>query len=345
MAGLFITDRAKNPKDRIRGQRVQIVQRADDVFPFLHDTMIAFLGGRLLMAWYNCSEAEIVGRTVIRGRWSADGGKSWSEPEIICEDSSGMHMVPVTFSEYGEEIWAYVTKMRAHDRPTGYVCLKYDGHSWSAQEQRREPLLLNTLPQTIGGQWIAGGRKASRPGELPLIPVVAISEQKRCADWTTIPLIAEREAIALQYPETAILVDRANIDAIVRNDDGPMLTFESSDGGKQWRGPFACDIPILPAKMYGGSLPDGRQYLLYNEQTKDHSRSRLVLAVRKGHGAPFDRSYLLADGYDAETGAGPNWHYPCACIADGWMYVSCTASDQSVRRNGALFSFPLEALA
>ena len=73
-------------KERVQGLRAQIVHRGDPEFPFLHDTMIAPLGGRLLMAWYNCSENEIVGRTIIRGRWSADSGKTWSAPEIICED-------------------------------------------------------------------------------------------------------------------------------------------------------------------------------------------------------------------------------------------------------------------
>lgn len=86
-------------KEHVKGLRAQIVHRADQEFPFLHDTMIVPLGGRLLMAWYNCSENEIVGRTIIRGRWSADHGQTWSEPEIICEDvRPEHHMVPVTFN-------------------------------------------------------------------------------------------------------------------------------------------------------------------------------------------------------------------------------------------------------
>lgn len=105
-------------KEHVKGLRAQIVHRADQEFPFLHDTMIVPLGGRLLMAWYNCSENEIVGRTIIRGRWSADHGQTWSEPEIICEDvRPEHHMVPVTFTEENGEIWAYVTRMSSHDRP------------------------------------------------------------------------------------------------------------------------------------------------------------------------------------------------------------------------------------
>ena len=91
-------------KEHVKGLRAQIVHRADQEFPFLHDTMIVPLDGRLLMAWYNCSENEIVGRTIIRGRWSADHGQTWSEPEIICEDvRPEHHMVPVTFTEENGE--------------------------------------------------------------------------------------------------------------------------------------------------------------------------------------------------------------------------------------------------
>ena len=140
----------------------------------MHDTMIVPLGGRLLMAWYNCSENEIVGRTIIRGRWSADHGQTWSEPEIICEDvRPEHHMVPVTFTEENGEIWAYVTRMSSHDRPTGYVCVQYDHGEWKLRQEREELVLINTLPQETDGEWIAGGRMAAKPGELPLIPVVA----------------------------------------------------------------------------------------------------------------------------------------------------------------------------
>ena len=60
--------------DKPTGMKATIVHKADAAFPFLHDTMVVPLLGKIFMAWYNCSEAEIVGRTVIRGCWSDDGG-------------------------------------------------------------------------------------------------------------------------------------------------------------------------------------------------------------------------------------------------------------------------------
>ena len=69
------------------GMKTSVIQRADEEFPFLHDTMVVPLLGKLFMAWYNCSEAEIVGKTVIRGRWSQDGGESLSDAELVAEDT------------------------------------------------------------------------------------------------------------------------------------------------------------------------------------------------------------------------------------------------------------------
>ena len=103
-------------------------------------------------------------------------------------------------------------------------------------------------------------------------------------------------------------------------------------------------MPIAPAKMYGGSLPDGRQYLIYNEQTERKDRSRLVLALNRGGDAPFDRALILADGPSEALNAGPYWHYPCACIDGKMLHISCTSSADTVVRHAALFSIPLENL-
>ena len=334
-------------KEHVKGLRAQIVHRADQEFPFLHDTMIVPLGGRLLMAWYNCSENEIVGRTIIRGRWSADHGQTWSEPEIICEDvRPEHHMVPVTFTEENGEIWAYVTRMSSHDRPTGYVCVQYDHGQWKLRQEREELVLINTLPQETDGEWIAGGRMAAKPGELPLIPVVVRAPKQSPAPWKIVALPGpwNEDVYPLEYPETAVLVEKDRVDAIVRNDAGPAQAFHSTDGGKTWGKASDAQMPIAPAKMYGGSLPDGRQYLIYNEQTERKDRSRLVLALSRGGDAPFDRALLLADGPSEALNAGPYWHYPCACIDGKMLHISCTSSADTVVRHAALFSIPLENL-
>ena len=335
--------------DRVPDTRVRIVHRADGRYPFLHDTMIARLGGRLLLAWYNCTENEIEGRTVIRGRWSDDEGSSWSAPETVAEDLSGKyHMVPVTFAETGGMILAYATEMTSHDRPTGYRCCAYDNGSWIEKARLDVPVLINTLPQRCGGTLMAGGRMAEYTGGEPLIPVILRLRKDDARVWEPqhLPGLWDSGDHTPRIPETAILIDGSHVDALVRNDSGRALCFASDDEGASWSGGAEIGFDTVPSKMYGGSLPDGRQYLIYNEPVggDPRGRSRLVISIREGAGRPFGRSFVLADGYDDGLRAGPYWHYPCACVSGEWLHVSCTVSDRSVVRHAAVISVPISRL-
>lgn len=330
------------------GMDCRIVHRADEEFPFLHDTMIAELSGRLFMAWYNCTEAEIVGRTVIRGRWSDDGGRSWSEPEIVAqpEPDSDRHYVPVTFQQKGREACAYVTVMRAHDRPEGYVCMRYQGGEWVRVEGHGEPVLFNTLPVRLpDGRIAVGGRMAERAGDLPFLPIVAISEDRAPAAFQIqrLPGPWDGGEYPLYYPETALLADAAGLTAISRNDGGAPYTWRSADG-INWQGPFAAGLPVAPSKLCAGTLDDGRQYLIFNEKTEKNDRSRLVMAVRSAPERDFDTLHLLRDGRDAALDAGPYWHYPCAVESGGTLFVSCTSSHTGTIRHGALLRIPVSSI-
>ena len=319
----------------------RIIQYAEEEFPFLHDTMIASLGGRLFMAWYTCAENEMIGRTVIRGRWSSDGGESWSEPEIVAEDAEERLMVPVIFSEYDGEIWAYVTRMTSPDHPIGYACFRYESGSWVKREERRDPVIFNTMPEKADEKWLIGGRMAEKPDILPQYPIVAHAFPSSPANWEITRLPQEEK---LHCPETALLVNGKRVTALTRNDGGDAVVFESGDGGITWEGPFSKPYPIHPAKMCGGSLPDGRQFLIFNERTPQKDRSRLIMALRAGPDAPFDRAYTVFEGYDQTLRAGPYWHYPCAAIHEGRLFISCTSSGDGVRRNAALANIELDQL-
>lgn len=338
-------DQLKAPE----GLNACMVHRADDAFPFLHDTVVASLGGRLFVAWYNCSEDEIVGRTVIRGRWSEDGGRSWSAPEIVAEDRSkeGLHCVPVTLHEQSGRAYAYATLMRAHDRPLGYARLTYEDGAWRALDRLEEPVLFNSLPQRLpDGRWICAGRMSAAAGQLPLIPVILTGAGSGPIAWRIqiLPGPWQQGEYPLMYPETALIVNGEHLTCAVRNDAGACWAYESHDGGTSWQGPVDIPLPIAPAKLAAGLLSTGREYLIYNQITAARDRSRLVIAVREA-GAPFDSVYLLRDGYDASLSGGPFWHYPCACEVDGRLFISCTSSAPGTPiRHAALLSMPISSL-
>ena len=329
------------------GMKVSVVQRADQEFPFLHDTMVAPLLGKLFMAWYNCSEAEIVGRTVVRGRWSGDGGASWSEPEVVAEDltGAGLHYVPVTFQEYEGRAWAYVTVMESHDRPVGYVCMVYQDGTWRRAGEGEKPVLINTLPtENSRGGLMAAGRIAANKGELPLIPVVLLAERGAPAGWRIQKLPGSwlEGEYPFPYPETALIPGNRCVTAVVRGEDRAWAFF-STDQGERWSGPVDVELPVAGSKMYGGALSDGKEYFIYNQKNEKKDRSRLVMAVRTS--GDFSRLYLLRDGYDSMLDAGPYWHYPCACEKEGMLYISCTASaEEGNVRHGILMRIPVYGL-
>lgn len=330
------------------GMSVSIIHRADSQFPFLHDTMVVKFGEKLLVAWYHCTEDEIVGETSIRGIWSHNQGKTWSKIETIAYDHTGqgIHYVPVSFSVEGENIWAYVTKMRAHDEPIGYVVYKYDDINWIRKDERDDPILINTIPQKLtDNRIIVGGRMALNPGEKPLIPIIAQSEiyKNEPAKWEITKLLGpwNHDEFKLQCPETAVAVNNDSIHVYVRNDVGPAQYYHSEDFGNEWNGPYDCLLPIGRSKIYAGCLPNGKIYLVYNELNSKLDRSQLVLSIQEELNSNYYISYVLRNGYDSSLCAGPYWHYPCVAVDENYMFISCTTSSNSVYRNAALISVPL----
>ncbi len=331
------------------GMTCSMIHDADAEYPFLHDTMIAYLGGRLLCAWYNCSENEIVGKTVIRGRWSEDGGKTWSTPEVIAQAAagSGLHMVPAIFSEENGVTYAYITEMSAHDRPVGYCCYQYAEAAWRQIAHFDTPLLFNTQPVRLqDGRLMSAGRMSAAVGELPLIPCVMFSSAQAPAKWTVqqLPGPWRYGCYPLVFPETTLLAEGSHLTAVTRNDGGAAQVFESYDNGATFSEPKDVGLPVGASKVCGGTLQSGAQYLIYNEITKPASRNKLVIALRKNSHADFERVYTLFEG--EEIHGGPMWHYPCAVEQAGVLYVSCTSSKPNdVRRQAAVAVIPVVALA
>lgn len=336
--------------NKIVGIRKSIIHYADETYQFLHDTMIVCFKNRLLCAWYNCTENEIVGDTVIRGRWSADNGVTWGEPEIIAQakKQSGFHMVPAAFAQVDDELYAFITEMSSHDRPVGFYTYRYEGEKWVQIARSPQPVLFNTQPlQLATGLLISAGRMSDKPGKPPYIPCVMFSSAQAPNQWKVRPLPGPWQycCYPLLFPETTLMTAGDHLTAITRNDGGCAQVFESFDGGTNWSDPHDAELPIAASKMCGGMLHNGHQYLIYNEQTTPPGRERLVIALRKDSTSAFDRVFTIFDGMDRELEAGPMWHYPCAVEYKEALYITCTASRANdIRRHAALAVIPVCSL-
>ena len=276
------------------GVRDTIVHRAgDDTYEFLHDATIAVHDENLHAAWYNCPRGEIVDEALIRGRTSRDGGRTWSDVEVIAADrnGSGTFYVPAQLLSYDGQLYAFVANMIGHDLVTRCeVFVRNDRHSdsmWESLGFIADAFLPNCTPVHMdSGNFIMAGRAAASPGEKPLTPAVAISSGSDVTGaWDIVCLLPGGMlpgGTQIPYPETTVVVEHNVVIAIVRNDHGNALVFFSEDYGRTWSLPYEQNFPIGAAKVCAGRLGTGQRYLISNTPTEGYRELRELARVRFG---------------------------------------------------------------
>ena len=328
-----------------------VVHRAGaDEYVFLHDPAIVRHQGFLLAAWYNSSRGEMIGDTMIRGRRSRDGGRTWSGVEVVVADvkHQGILYVPVTFLSHGGRLHAFVANMQGGpDRVRRCEVLVLDDKSdrWKSHGFIAGPFLPNCAPQKMrDGNFLMAGRMAERPGELPTIPAVAISHGERITEpWNLVSLLPTGrlpDGQVLPCPETTAIVDGTEITALVRREKGNSLLFRSGDYGRTWSAPQEHNFPMAWSKIYAGTLSSGQRYLLCNVPCGGN-RDLLVIAVTRPGENDFCKMWKLRDGPSAALQCGPQWSYPSAIEHDAVLSVVYT----SQTRHCVMTSIPVQSLA
>jgi hypothetical protein len=324
---------------RPAGQRDVLVEGSDsDQFRFLHDPAIVVHQGELLAAWYNCPEQEIVGASLIRGRRSRDGGRSWSTLEVIAadRDHKGIFYVPVQLLSYGGTLYAFVGKMEGgHDliRQCAVFVWDEDRRTWNERGEIADLFLPNCAPVRMAdGNFILAGRVAAAAGSKPLIPAVAISEGDRLtARWKVVRL---RAAALLpgQHPETTLWLKGRELTALVRNSLEPRpFMYVSHDFGRSWYEAPEHPFGAGTSKLYAGRLSTGQCYVLFNYPLPKMSRAVLALGITSPGGSTLAKLWKVR----SPTSAGPKWScYPCAVEHDGKLYIVYTMQHSGPRECG-----------
>ncbi|MFW5856976.1 MAG: exo-alpha-sialidase, partial [Planctomycetota bacterium] len=336
---------------RPAGATDAVVHRADEAYAFLHDCTVAARDGVLHVAWYNCPRAEMEEASVIRGRRSADGGRTWSAVETISEDPTGRHLhVPAVLYADGGTLYAWVLQMTAADIPAGLLLYRLgDDDAWSLLGTVADRFLPNGAPTPLpGGGWALAGRTAVAADERLLHPAVALRrESDLTGPWEVVALTPPDAPIGC--PETALIADGDMLTAIVRpgawEAGDPLrhaLVSTSSDAGRTWSPLGETNLPMHPSKPFGGRLSTGQRYLAFNAPGRGGGgRELLVLAVSAPGETAFRRVWTIRDGIADDLGCGPEWSYPFAVEADGRLHVAYT----SEKKHAVLTSIPLGSLA
>ncbi len=326
-----------------------VVHRAgNDGYRFLHDCAIVAHEGLLFAAWYNCPEGEIAGESLIRGRRSIDGGKTWSDVEVIAadHDRKGVFYVPVQFLSMGGTLCAYVSTMTGHDRVVSCEAFRLGSSGalsdWVPAGTIAPLFLPNAAPvRAADGKLLMAGRCAARLGQLPTIPAVARSTTP-FGEWEVVRLLPRGvlpDGRSLKYPETTLIAEDANVTAFVRNEHGFALVFLSTDSGRTWRGPFEQDMPLGAAKMCSGILSTGQRYIVFSTPS-DGYRDLLTIAVSRSDEPEFCAVLKVAHGFSETLGCGPEWSYPSAVEFDGTLFIVYT----SEKHHCVMARIPMESL-
>ncbi len=349
-ANLLKHARMTNELDEVDAKpEIHAISMPDDEYRFLHEAAIIEFEGTLFASWYNCHEKELSGHTPIRGKRSFDGGKTWSDIEIIDEqpgDGDSILYCPPVYGISDGKLYLFANEMVAPDRIHALNLYVYEEEQdafiklWS----RPIPFKLNTNVVTLSnGKLMLPGR-CGQLDAFPNTPAVLISDSGRIdAEWRLVK-IAESgdlpDGTSYRHPEISATVQGNNVVMFCRNDKRKVpIVYFSNDNGESWSEPHAHDIPFSGSKIYSGTLSDTRHYVVGNIRvTGKHPRAVLALYVTERGSSVYSKMCILSDGEDPKFKNSVAWHYPAVTEQDGSLKIICTVSFSNKSRGAVLIN-------
>lgn len=323
----------------------------NDILPFLHDLSVTVIDGRLFVAWYNSTNAEICGSSLIRGRFSDDGGEHWSEPFTTVGEigDAEEHYVPVNLFSANGRMLATITEMEGKNMTTVLDLFAVDWHSGKGTflSHISEGFICNTAPIRMeNGNYISPGWMPKKE-DTPAFPIVLISDGENLEnrwDYRFLYDPLHPDAVSIRCAETTLQIMHNKVLAFVRNDEGPSYIFESMDYGEHWSGPYINPMSVGNSKLYAGQLSNGKKYLIYNEDRGYFMRTMLVIAVADAGNDQYSRVYKVLEDEDQQLQRGSIWFYPCAYEDNGYLYVGSTLQEADNIRSAIISKIPVESL-
>lgn len=295
-----------------------------DGYKFLHGAAIIDHEGVLYANWANSLVDENSPTETLQGRRSHDGGRTWSDLEIIAPGFANQerhsHGILMT---HRERLWTICARFGRGTKGQRFdgLCaeafvLEKDGRTWTSHGI----VMTNCWPydepvRMANGNFITGGQ--SRDGH----PVVAVSQGDDILHWDSV-LIPFPERLSPSFAETTVLENGSEILAVIRGGRGVAWISRSRDYGNTWTEAVESTLPMPRAKAYFGRLSTGQPYLVSNLRNRD----TLIISVGNPGSGTLHRSWRIRHGRSEAPrfkghAKGPQWSYPYAHEADGKLHV------------------------
>ena len=324
------------------------VHEPDENFGFLHEAAIIEYHGVLYASWYNCPKSELKGYTPICGKRSYDGGKNWTDLEVICEDKSEEILYcPPVYGICDDTLYMLVNQMVApdHIHALDLYVLNNKTDKFELLWSKPIPFKLNTNVVTLpNGKLMLPGRIAKLDG-FPNTPAVLISDNGKInAEWRLVKVAENGElpdGSKLVHPEISVMSINDTLYMFNRNDQRKVpIVYISKDCGEHWSDALSHDIPYVSSKIYAGNLSDGKKYLISNIDRFD--RSILAVYFMDKDSEKFNKRIILFDKNHTRIAGASACHYPAAFESDGKLYIIATLNYEWSRRGAVLFIVDLK---
>ncbi|MCA9014713.1 MAG: exo-alpha-sialidase [Planctomycetaceae bacterium] len=309
----------------VPGMTHQTIHHATkDGYKFLHGAAIIAHKGTLYANWANSPENENGPEETLQGRRSKDGGKTWSDLEIIGPGFEGpdRHSHGVLLVHQGK-LWTICSRFGVGEPAKKFPGLKAEAFvlneatdAWESQGIVMQNCWPYDEPVRMeNGNLITGGQ--DKDG----LPVVAISHGDDLTHWDTV-LIPFPPELKPSFAETTVMANGKTVRAIIRGGAGVAWIATSDDYGRTWSPAGQSNLPMPRAKAYFGKLSTGQEYLVSNLKNRD----TLVISVSRPGETTLSRMWKIRHGKSGPprfTGfaKGKQWSYPHAHEHDGKLYV------------------------
>jgi len=326
------------------------VYEPDDRFGFLHEAAVIEYRGVLYASWYNCREKELQGYTPICGKRSYDGGATWTELEILCQDKNEKILYcPPVYGICDGRLYMLVNQMVApdHMHALDLYVLNHESGQFEFLWSRPIPFKLNTnVVKLPNGKLMLPGRIAELDG-FPNTPAVLISDSGKIDGQWRLVKIAENgdlpDGKKLVHPEIAVICLKDTLYMFNRNDQRKVpMVYLSKDCGEHWTQAFSHDIPIISSKIYAGNISSGEKYIIANIEEFD--RSRLAIYFTGKDNMLFEKRIVLFDKGTTKISGATACHYPAAYESDGKLYIIATLNYEWSRRGAVMFVLDLKKI-